>query len=234
MPIPDFESLMLPVLRLASDGAEHSMAEMRERIAAGFKLTAEDLAEKQKSGSGMFANRLAWAVVYLKRAELLIPAERGVYRITDRGKALLNENPAEITTKTLLVWFPRGGPAPGADLVRKRESERALTPDEQIERSYLDLRDALAHDVLEAVKKISPKAFERLVVDVLRAMGYGGDLEDAGQVVGKSGDGGIDGTIKQDKLGLDMVYVQAKLWQNNVGSPEVMGILRQYRGSSRQ
>ena len=96
---------MLPVLRLAGDGAEHSTSKMRERIAAEFKLTPEDLAEKQKSGSGMFANRLAWAVVYLKRAELLTPAGRGVYRITNRGKAPLKENPPEITTKTLLVWF---------------------------------------------------------------------------------------------------------------------------------
>lgn len=104
-----------------------------------------------------------------------------------------------------------------------KEPEKALTPDEQIERSYLDLRDALAHDVLEAVKKISPKAFERVVVEMLRAMGYGAVLEGAGEVVGKSGDGGIDGTIKQDKLGLDSVYVQAKRWQDNVGSPEVRG-----------
>jgi restriction system protein len=146
-----------------------------------------------------------------------------VYRITDRGKALLNGNPSEITTKTLLVWFHKGGPSPGIGPLPTKEPEKALTPDEQIERSYLDLRDALAHDVLEATKKISPKAFERVVVDLLVAMGYGGDAEDAGQVVGKSGDGGIDGTIKQDKLGLDMVYVQAKRWQNNVGSPEVMG-----------
>lgn len=104
---------MLPVLRLASDGSEHSMAEMRGRIALEFKLTPEDLAEKQKSGSGMFANRLAWAVVYLKRADLLTPAGRGVYRITDRGQTLLNENPPEITTKTLLVWFHKGAPAAG-------------------------------------------------------------------------------------------------------------------------
>ena len=145
MPIPDFETLMLPVLRLASDGAERSMAEMRERIAAEFKLTPEDLAEKQKSGSG--------------------------------GKALLSENPPEITTKTLLVWRPNGEPAPGADAMPAKETEKALTPDEQIERSYLDLRDALARDILGAVKKMSPKAFEQVVVEVLVAMGYGGALE---------------------------------------------------------
>lgn len=234
MPIPDFETLMLPVLRLASDGAEHSMAEMRERIAAEFKLTSDKLAEKQKSGSRVFANRLAWAVVNLKKAEILAPAERGVYHITDRGKSLLNESPPEITMKTLLVSFHKGGPPPGTDSILGKEPEKALTPDEQIERSYSDLRDALAHDVLEAVKKISPKAFERVVVEVLVAMGYGGALEDAGQVVGKSGDGGIDGTIKQDKLGLDIVYIQAKRWQDNVGSPEGNGILRRHGSTPRQ
>jgi restriction system protein len=130
---------------------------------------------------------------------------------------LLEKNPAKITMKTLLVGLPKdslAGPAP-------KEPEAFRTPEEQFESSFLTLRETLANDLLEEVKKVSPRNFEEIVVDLLIAMGYGGSLEDAGEVVGKSGDGGIDGTIKQDKLGLDMVYVQAKRWERTVGTPDV-------------
>jgi len=222
MPIPDFQSLMLPVLRFVSDGKDHSTAEMRRSIAGDLKLTPDELAEKLKSGNtGLFANRLAWAVAKLKEAEILAASGRGVYRITDRGKALLDKNPAKITIKTLFLGLPQDGYTQLVGAAPMKEPETLRTPEEQFESSFLALREALARDLLEAVKKVSPKNFELIVVDLLIAMGYGGALEDAGEVVGKSGDGGIDGTIKQDKLGLDMVYVQAKRWQGTVGSPEV-------------
>lgn len=222
MPIPDFQSLMLPVLRFVSDGKDHSTAEMRKSIADDLKLTPDELAEKLKSGNtGLFANRLAWAVAKLKEAEILAASGRGVYRITDRGKALLDKNPPKITMKTLLVGPLRDGYAQLSGATPVKEAETLRTPEEQFEISFLALREALAADLLETVKKVSPKNFELIVVDLLIAMGYGGALEDAGEVVGKAGDGGIDGTIKQDKLGLDMVYVQAKRWQGTVGSPEV-------------
>jgi restriction system protein len=180
------------------------------------------LAEKLKSGNtGVFGNRLAWAVAKLKEAEILAASGRGVYRITDRGKALLDKNPPKITIKMLLIGLPKDGYTPLPNPVPVREPEALRTPEEQFESSFLALREALAGDLLEAVKKVTSKNFEQIAVDLLIAMGYGGALEDAGEVVGKSGDGGIDGTIKQDKLGLDMVYVQAKLWQATVGSPEV-------------
>jgi len=227
MPIPDFQTLMLPVLRLAGDRAEHPISELRERIARDLKLTPDELTEKLKNGTGLFANRLTWAFIYLRRAELLTPAGRGIYRVTDRGIDLLKRNLPKITVKTLheypeISQMYKGGSASKPSVPVSKGQESTLTPEEQLENSFQVLRDALADEVLEIVKNSSPSAFERIVVDLLVAMGYGGSLEDPGQVVGKSGDGGIDGTIKQDKLGLDIVYVQAKRWQGHVGSPEVM------------
>jgi restriction system protein len=228
MAIPDFQTLMLPVLTLAGDGAEHSVSEFRQRIAEDLKLTPDELAEKLKNGTGLFANRLAWAFMYLRRAQLLNPAGRGVYRITDRGVALLRRNSPTITVKTLHEYpeivdmYPKGRSASVPVALPTKRQELTLTPEEQLENSYQVLRDALVDEVLEVVKNSSPSGFEQIVVDLLVAMGYGGSLEEPGEVVGKSGDGGIDGTIKQDKLGLDIVYVQAKRWQDNVGSPEVM------------
>jgi len=212
---------MLPVLRLVGDGKDHSTAEMRERIAGDLNLTSDERAIKLKSGNtGLFANRLAWAVAKLKEAEILAASERGVYHVTDRGKALLDKNPAKVTMKTLLVGLPKGEFAQLAGSAPVKEPEALRTPEEQFESSFLALRQALADELLEAVKKVSSRDFEQIVVDLLIAMEYGGALEE-GVVVGKSHDGGIDGTIKQDKLGLDMVYVQAKRWQGTVGSPEV-------------
>ena len=201
---------MLPVLRLTGDGAQHPMAEMRERIAHELHLTSDELAEKLESGNRLFANRLAWAGVYLKKAELLSPCGRGAYRITERGKTLLDGKPAKITLKTLLLGSPKGAQASEHGATPIRLPELASTPEEQFEHSFAVLRDTLAHEILDLLTKTSPPAFERIVVDLLIAMGYGGALEDAEEVVGKSGDGGIDGTIKQDKLGLDMVYVTCK------------------------
>jgi restriction system protein len=229
MPIPDFQTLMLPVLRLAGDGAERPIPEMRERIAQELNLTPDELAEKLKNGTGVFANRLAWAVSYLAKAELLKPTARGLYQITERGCALLDRGLPAITVKTLhefpevvRMYKGRSASVPVDTAIQGQESSPPLTPEEQLENSFQVVRDALAEDLLTAVKNSSPSAFERLVVDLLVGMGYGGSLEEPGQVVGRSGDGGIDGTVKQDKLGLDIVYVQAKRWHDNVGSPEVM------------
>lgn len=177
----------------------------------------------------MFYNRLAWAVQYLKSAVAIRAVRRGVYEITDRGLLLLKDDPSEIMTKRLrefpeFLLFQQKPPLPEVE----RASGPALlleakaTPEETLEQSYVALREALSSDLLEALKSGTPAAFERIVVDLLVAMGYGGSLEDAGQVVGKSGDGGIDGIIKQDKLGLDAIYVQAKRWKEAVGSPEIM------------
>ena len=229
MPIPDYQSLMLPVLRFVGDREEHSVAQLRTQIAAQLNLTEAELSQRLASDSQtVFASRVAWAVQFLKQAGVLIGVRRGVYQITDRGLSLLDGNPSEITVKTLRQ-FPEFTEfeGKGKDSEPKTESvaplnESKATPEESLETSYQLLRDALAQDVLDAIRNGTPAAFEQIVVDLLVAMGYGGSVEDAGRVVGKSGDGGIDGIIKQDKLGLEAIYVQAKRWKDVVGSPEIM------------
>jgi restriction system protein len=229
MPIPDYQSLMLPVLRCAGDRKEHSVAEFRQHIAAELKLSDEELAERLASDSQtIFANRIGWAVQYLKAAVVLKSVKRGVYQITDRGMAILKEKPSEITVKTLrqfsefLEFHAKGTATDSAEVSAVPSPEIKATPEESLEQSYQTLREALATELLDTIKNGTPAAFEKIVVDLLVAMGYGGSVEDAGKVVGKSGDGGIDGIIKQDKLGLDFLYVQAKRWKDVVGSPEIM------------
>lgn len=229
MPIPDYQSLMLPVLRVLADRKEYSVAHIRERIASELKLSNEELAERLASDSQtVFANRVGWAVQYLKAAVAIKANRRGVYQITDRGLLLLKERASEITAKTLrqfpefVDFHEKSSGAEPATAAVSPANETKATPEESLEQSYQILRDALANELLEAIKNGTPAGFEKIVVDLLVAMGYGGSVEDAGKVVGKSGDGGIDGIIKQDKLGLDFLYVQAKRWKDVVGSQEVM------------
>jgi restriction system protein len=235
MPIPDYQSLMLPVLRLAGDRKEHPLAEFRQRIAADLQLSEPELAERLASDSQtVFASRVAWAIQYLKQAAAIEGVRRGVYKITDRGLSISKDNPAEVTLK-ILRQFPEfvrfEGKTSESEMVSVSEptnlrvvqtDDVKFTPEESLENSYQLLHDALATEFLETIRNGTPAAFEKIVVDLLVAMGYGGSVEDAGKVVGKSGDGGIDGIIKQDKLGLDFLYVQAKRWKDVVGSPEVM------------
>ena len=229
MPIPDYQSLMLPVLRIFADRKEHPVSEARKRIATELNLSEAELSQRLASDTTtVFMNRIGWAVQYLKEAGAIRAARRGVYDITDRGVSLLQKQPSEITAK-MLRQFPEfvEFQGKGAESVPMLESaaplsESRATPEESLENNYQVLRDALAHDLLEAAKNGTPASFEQIVVDLLVAMGYGGSVEDAGKVVGKSGDGGIDGIIKQDKLGLDTIYVQAKRWREVVGSPEIM------------
>lgn len=227
MPIPDYQTLMLPVLQLAGDREEHPVADFRKRVAGHFHLTPEDLSQNLKSGTSLLANRVAWAIAYLHKAQFLDLTTRGVYRIAERGATFLQSNQPTLTLKTL-KQFPDF-----VQSLQKDDSAENLglpglvpddkkTPEERLEESFELLRDDLASDLLGTVKRGTPAAFEKIVVQLLVAMGYGGSLDDAGEVVGKSGDGGIDGIIKQDKLGLDVLYVQAKRWENVVGSPEIM------------
>jgi len=220
---------MFPVLKVLKDHQEHSVSELRQRIADALGLSDDELAERQVSDSQtVFANRIGWAVQYLKSAGAIRAVRRGVYEITDRGASLIKAHPAEITVKTLRQ-FPEFIEFQGRNSVAEHGTVSAIpppetkaTPEEALENSFQVLRDALVRELLETITNGTPAGFEQIVVDLLVAMGYGGSVEDAGKVVGKSGDGGIDGVIKQDKLGLDVVYVQAKRWQNVVGSPEIM------------
>jgi len=220
---------MLPVLQRLADGKEHPVAQMRQHIASDLKLSDEELAERLASDTTtVFVNRIGWAVQYLKAAGAIKAIRRGVYEITNRGLSLLKGEPAEITVKNLRQFsefrdFHEKGSAtaPTAPTTSPPDETKA-TPEESLEQSYQVLRDALVTELLETIKNGTPAAFEKIVVDLLVAMGYGGSVEDAGKVVGKAGDGGIDGTIKQDKLGLDFLYVQAKRWKDVVGSQEIM------------
>ncbi len=235
MAIPDYQTLFLPVLRVTSDGKEHSTAEIRDRIAAELKLTPEEVTAKLPSGvQTMFANRIAWSVVYLTKAGVLERAKRGVFRITDRGRELLGRGVSKLTNKDLAMYpefvaFQKGSQA-GRTERPDEKIEKDETPEEQLANAYSILRNSLAADVLEAVRKASPTFFEQIVIDLLVGMGYGGSVEDAGRAVGRSGDGGIDGIIKEDKLGLDVVYVQAKRWTASVGRPVVQAFAGSLEG----
>lgn len=233
MAVPDYQSLMLPLLQFAArKGTEISTSEAVEVLAKELGLTEDDLREMLPSGvQPTFVNRVGWAATYMKKAGLLETTRRGFYQITDRGRDLLEKQPKTINVE-LLRQYPEFREFEGPKDTRssnKASKQKALsetsaaTPLEQLEAAYESLRDKLADELLAKLKKVSPAFFEKVVVELLVKMGYGGSRADAGKAIGKSGDGGIDGIIKEDKLGLDVVYVQAKRWDSNpVGRPDVM------------
>lgn len=230
MAIPDYQTLMLPVLKLASDRAEHKFSQAVEVLADEFSLSPEERNELLPSGSqAVFNNRVGWARSYLKQAGLLESPRRGYFKISETGLKFLNTNPPKIDS-SVLEQFP--------DFIefknRKRDkSEKndvsevstkqweAQTPEDSLAFAYSKLRSSLESEILTSVKEASPSFFERLVVDLLVKMGYGGNRKDAGKALGKSGDGGIDGIINEDRLGLDVIFIQAKRWEGTVGRPEI-------------
>lgn len=230
MQIPDYESLMLPLLRVMSDGEPRSLKQLRELLADEMGLDTEATSELLPSGSmPVWASRVGWAKTYLKQAGLLEPVSRGVVRITRRGQELVREGHSHIDS-TMLRRYPEFE----AFRTRRRDSDdtdgsaqspdseaQSGTPTEILERAYEQMRDALAEELLDQVRSASPAFFERLVVELLLKMGYGGSRREAGKALGRSGDEGIDGTIYEDRLGLDIVYIQAKRWEGTVGRPEV-------------
>jgi restriction system protein len=227
--IPDYETVMLPLLQLLADGKERPIAVITDAMADHFELTEEERRALLPSGQAeVIRSRVGWARTYLNKAGLIEAPRRGIWRITDRGRQVLAEKPARIDSK-FLERFPefvafRRLRHERSDAGAANESSQEAdgqTPEEALERAYQRLRTALEEDVLDSVKAASPKFFERLVVELLVAMGYGGSLRDAGQAVGRSGDGGIDGIIKEDQLGLETIYIQAKRWEGSVGRPEI-------------
>lgn len=236
MAIPDYQTCMLPFLQFLEDGAERTLRETEDRLALHFKLTAAERAELLPSGQqGIFTNRIGWARTYLKKAGLLESPKRGVFKITERGQKVLSSLPSRVDVK-YLERFPefikfREISKSGNSLSTPTEQVPTLTtPEETIELAYQGLREQLASELLSRILLCSPTFFEQLVVELLVMMGYGGSRRDAGERVGQTGDGGIDGIIKEDRLGLDTIFLQAKRWQGTVGRPEIQKFVGALQG----
>jgi restriction system protein len=226
MAIPDFQTIMLPLLRFLVDAKEHTNQDAIDSLAQAFDLSEEDRKKMLPSGQQhVFDNRVAWARAHMKMAGLIENTSRGVFRITDRGKQVLSQAPSKINLR-FLRQFPEylearsrqqnhQGPA-------EVEDQQRYTPAERLEEAYTVLYESLASEILAQLKASSPSFFERVVVEVLVKMGYGGSRKDAGQAIGRSGDEGIDGIIKEDRLGLDIIYIQAKKWDHGtISRPEI-------------
>ncbi|MCY3856743.1 MAG: restriction endonuclease [Rhodospirillales bacterium] len=240
MPVPDYWSLMLPVLKALADGAELTTIELRNRVAVAEGLTQEDVSTRRPSGALVFANRVGWALFGVERAGLIERVRRAVYRLTPAGEQLLAEEPVRIDEKVL-----RGYPAyvewqqrvrqrkppeqPPRTALPTQEDETKETPEETLNRAANELRLMLEGEVLDRVRNAAPEFLEQVVVNLLIAMGYGGGDPAMGQVTGRSGDGGIDGTIREDALGLDEIYVQAKKYAD--GSTVGESDLRNFAGA---
>jgi restriction system protein len=226
MAIPDYQTIMLPLLRFGGDQKEHSLREAIDNLSKEFGLTEEEKRELLPSGQQeVFNNRAAWARTYMGKAALLESTRRGYFKITERGVKVLKQNPDRIDVK-YLEQFEEFRQFRALRHTKTEEEEVEVeaherTPEEALESAYKQLRDNLANDLLQQVKSCSPGLFEKIVVELLVKMGYGGSRQDAGRAIGRSGDEGIDGIIKEDRLGLDIIYIQAKRWENTVGRPEV-------------
>jgi restriction system protein len=228
--IPDYQSLMLPLLRLLSDGKEYKYRDLIENLANEFKVSDEERKELLASGNqAVFDNRVGWAKTYLKKAGLVDSPRRAFFIITELGKHTLSQNLDRIDVK-YLKQFPAFLEFQNLSRVANEVEEEngatlssEQTPEESLDKAYQRIRKSLATELLNKVVDLSPAFFERLVVELMVKMGYGGSIKDAGKAMGKSGDEGIDGTIKEDKLGLDIIYIQAKRWKpgNVVGRPEL-------------
>ncbi len=234
--IPDYQSLMLPILRFVEDGKEHRIGDVIEPLGKKFALSAEEMAEMLPSGrQQVFNNRVHWAKTYLAQAKLLEITRRAHFRLTERGRQVLSTNPDKVDNK-VLEKFPdfnefkararesqKGDAAP---VVTKVDPyTKILTPDEVLRTTILEMNETLSLELLERIRNAPPAFFEELIVKLLLEMGYGGSREEAGRAIGKSGDDGIDGVIDQDRLGLDRVYLQAKRYKadNAIGSSHIQG-----------
>ena len=227
MAIPDFESIMVPLLEFLSDKKEHSKKEAVDALAKQFKLSDEELNQLQPSGRNpVFDNRVAWARAYLNKAGLLGAPRWGFWNITEKGLEVLKANYPKIDVSFLDQFpgfkeFRTGKKGEVKQDISFVEFDSQKTPEELLESGYQKIRQSLAQDIQDQVKRCSPDFFEKLVIELLLKMGYGGSRIDAGEAIGKTGDEGIDGIIKEDRLGLDCIYIQAKRWEGQVGRPEI-------------
>ena len=238
MAVPDFQAWFMPLLRQVADGDPHKLATLYEELADHMNLSEQDRREKLPSGKQLtYKNRIAWARTYLKKAGLIESPSRGLCRITDRGRSLLEDPPDKLNVRFLkqypefIDFHTYTGPAElsshSGDIA---ENEASTTPEERLEKSYSALKEDLAQELLDRVKASPPVFFESLVVELLLRMGYGRSREDAGRTIGGSGDGGVDGIINEDRLGLDVVYIQAKRWEGSVGRPVVQAFAGSLEG----
>lgn len=237
MPIPDFQTAMLPMLELCVDEEEHTLPEMEEKLAKHFKLTDSELQEMLSSGNQRrFMNRLSWTMIHLARAGLLEKPRRAVFKISTRGKAVLEKKPPRIDVSYLKQFAeyldfirPQAKNTNTSQPIDEPASTSVKSPKEAMDDAYLALRKALQHELLERIRdpQFHWRRFENLVVQLLVKMGYGGSVKDAGQVTQSTNDSGIDGLIKEDKLGLDVIYLQAKKWDvaKKVGRPDIQSFV---------
>lgn len=216
--IPDFQTIMLPLLRLLADGQSHSLGDVTTQLSHQFALTEEDLRVKVPSGQQpMFKNRITWATSHLKNAGLILSEQRGVYKITDQGRTVLKENIDRLTLSYLKKidvykkWQSSFAEA-GETMEDSAIAQPKETPEEIIGEAVKSINTRIAGELLDILKSKSADSFEWFVLALLKEMGYAGAEDRNFEVVGKSGDNGIDGIIYQDKLGIERVYVQAKRW----------------------
>lgn len=239
MAIPTYTDCLLPFLTQLKDGEERTIRELGEVLTEHFALTPAERAEMLPSGqTGIFVNRVGWARTYLKKAALIESPRRGVFKITQRGLGVLAEGLNSLDSKYLARFpefqeFQRSSQPQGdssTTSLAASVTEAEATPEEAIESAYQGLRQQLAQELLAKILTCSPTFFEYLVVELLVKMGYGGSRKDAGERIGQSGDGGIDGIIKEDRLGLDTIFIQAKRWQGSVGRPEIQKFVGALQG----
>lgn len=235
MAIPDYQTCMLPFLRLLRDGQPQPLSQIRDSLADFFQLTDEDKAKLLPSGQmPVFRSRVGWARTYLKKAGLINYVKRGVCQITEQGQKVIVENPDKIDVNYLDQFTEfrefRALSKTKTENNSTQDEETDSTPEESLEQAYAKLKAELSDEILEKILSCSPSFFEQLVVDLLVKMGYGGSRQDAGERLGQSGDGGIDGIIKEDQLGLDTIYLQAKRWQGSVGRPEIQKFVGALQG----
>jgi restriction system protein len=237
MPVPDFQTIMLPFLKNLSDGNNQSLNKVMDDLAVHFNLTDDDLALRVPSGQmGLFRNRVGWTRSYLKNAGLIHYPERGVYQITQTGLDFLKSNPKKLRMQELLQ-FPkynewRATFNSGNDNKEEFSNEKVVkdddqTPQEKLGKTVAAIHQQVASDVLDALKNNTFQYFEKFVVQLLQSMGYGGFRKESGKVTGASGDNGIDGVILQDVLGLESVGIQAKRYTDNniIGSPDIRNFI---------
>jgi restriction system protein len=237
MAVPDFQTIMRPLLAHHADGEDHEIAATRLALADDFGLSEEDRAERIPSGRVTYLqNRVGWAATYLYRAELLERPRRAHYRITQRGREILDQHPDRVDLAVLkqfdefIAFLSGDSSGSGAGSAQQAPSTETATAEEQIDTGYRELRSALAADLLDRVKEQSWGFFEQLVLDVLKAMGYGGPEGAVERLGGHGSDGGVDGVIREDALGLELIYVQAKSWEQTVRRPDVQGFIGALHG----